>query len=413
MTISMQDNSLVSVAQLRELVKLSKSAVFQSTDRDEAYEWIGRTLGKFRYHSETKKNKGVIKRYLMAMTGYSETQIDRLIARKKETGRVFVKERTQPTFPRVYTPEDIVLLAEVDAAEAYRNGNATKKTLGDMYRVYGDHRFERLAKISVSHLYNLRGTRVYQSRSTHYDHTKPASVAIGIRKKPTPVGKPGYLRVDSVHQGDRDKEKGVYHINLVDEVAQWEIVGCVEGISEQFMKPLLEDALSQFPFRVLGFHSDNGSEYINKVVAKLLYTLLIEQTKSRSRHTNDNALVEGKNGAVIRRHMGYMHIPKKYGRLINEFYRNYFNPYLNFHRQCAFPEKQTDERGKIRIIYKDYRTPCEKLTSLESVEEYLKPGITMETLARTQMAQSHLAAAKEMQEAKHRLFTNIKDQMVY
>ena len=323
MTISMQDNSLVSVAQLREFVKLSKSAVFQSTNRNEAYEWIGRTLGKFRYHAETKKNKGVIKQYIMTMTGYSETQIDRLIRRKKEIGMVIPKERTQPTFPRVYTPEDVVLLAEVDAAEQYRNGKATKKTIADMYRVYGDHRFKRLSKISVSHLYNLRGTRIYQSRSAHYDHTKPASVAIGVRKKPEPQGKSGYLRVDSVHQGDRDKEKGVYHINLVDEVIQWEIVGCVEGISEAFLKPLLEDALSQFPFVIRGFHSDNGSEYINKVVAKLLHALLIEQTKSRSRHTNDNALVEGKNGAIIRRHIGHMHIPRRYARLINQFYRSY------------------------------------------------------------------------------------------
>lgn len=409
MTISMKDDSIVSVAQLREFVKLSKDAVFQSTDRGEAYEWIGRTLGKFRYHSETKKHKGIIKRYIIMMTGYSETQIDRLIRRKKETGLVIQRERTQPTFPRVYTPEDVALLAEVDAAEAYRNGKATKKTFADMYGLYGDARFERLSKISVSHLYNLRTTRIYQSRSLHYEKTKPTPVAIGIRKKPEPQGKPGYLRVDSVHQGDRDKEKGVYHINLVDEVVQWEIVGCVEGISELFLRPLLEGALSQFPFRILGFHSDNGSEYINKVVAKLLYTLLIEQTKSRSRHTNDNALVEGKNGAVIRRHMGYMHIPRKYARLINEFYQSRFNPYLNFHRQCAFPEKDMDLRGKIRITYNNYHTPCEKLLSLESVEEYLKSGVTREALTEIQMKQSHLGAAKEMQEAKHRLFTKISN----
>ena len=228
MTISMQDDSLVSVAQLREFVKFSKVAVFQSTDRNQAYEWIGRTLGKFRYVSETKKNKGIIKRYIIMMTGYSETQVDRLIARKKETGRVYIKERTQPTFPRVYTPEDVVLLAEVDAAEAYRIGKAVKKTYEDMYGLYGDIRFERLSKISVSHLYNLRGTRIYQSRSLHYEKTRPTQSVIGIRKKPQPEGKPGYLRIDSVHQGDREMEKGVYHINLVDEVSQWEIVGCVE-----------------------------------------------------------------------------------------------------------------------------------------------------------------------------------------
>lgn len=413
MTISMQDNSLGSVAQLREFVKLSKSAVFKSTNRDEAYAWIGQTLGRFRYHSETKKHKGIIKHYLIMMTGYSETQIDRLIARKKHTGRVFVKERTQPTFPRVYTPEDVALLADVDAAESYRNGKATKKTLADMYAVYGDQRFKRLSAISVSHLYNLRKTRIWQSRSMHYEKTKPTPVAIGARKKPAPEGKPGFLRVDSVHQGDFDKEKGVYHVNLVDEVTQWEIVGCVEGISEYFLAPLLRDLLDQFPFVVRGFHSDNGSEYINKVVARLLGALLIEQTKSRARKTNDNALVEGKNGAVIRRHMGYMHIPRKYARLINEFDRNHLNPYLNFHRQCAFPEQRMDERGKVRIVYKNYRTPCEQLLSLQNVTQYLKPGVTKEALMSTQMAQSHLASAKAMQEAKHRLFIKIKNQVAH
>ena len=66
--------------------------------------------------------------------------------------------------------------------------------------------------------------------------------------------------------------------------------------------------MEQFPFPILGFHSDNGSEFINHTVAKLLNKLLIEQTKSRPRHSNDNGLVERKNGAVIRKHMGFDHI---------------------------------------------------------------------------------------------------------
>ena len=52
----------------------------------------------------------------------------------------------------------------------------------------------------------------------HYTKTKPAPVKIGERTKPINNGQPGFLRVDSVHQGDKDGEKGVYHINLVDEV---------------------------------------------------------------------------------------------------------------------------------------------------------------------------------------------------
>jgi transposase InsO family protein len=311
MTIGMNDDSVVSIAQLREFLKLSNSAKFISEDRTEAYRWIGKTLTKFRYSRLRKKERGIVIKYLIAMTGYSETQIDRLIRRKKKCGRVTQKKRTQPTFDRIYTSEDVALLCEVDNAEGRRTGGALKKTLVDMFNLYGDKKFERLAKISISHIYNLRGTRQYGSKSLTYTKTPTTRVDIGIRKKPAPEGRPGFLRVDSVHQGDRDTEKGVYHINLVDEVSQSEIVVTVEGISEEFLRPVLEEALEAFPFRILGFRSDNGSEYLNKRVAELLNKLQVEQTKSRSRRTNDNALVEGKNAAVVRKHFGYMHIPKK------------------------------------------------------------------------------------------------------
>lgn len=412
MNMAMNDDNVVSVAQLRELVKLSNSAVISRVSSQEAYEWIGRTLGKFGYFRLSKKEKGLVRTYIKQWTRYSDTQLDRLIRRKREVGRVVKRERTQPTFTRVYTPEDVALIAEVDNAEGRRTGGALKKTLSDMYAVYGDARFERLSKISVSHLYNVRGTSVYQSRSFTYEKTRPTSVDIGIRKKPQPEGKPGFLRVDSVHQGDMDKQKGVYHINIVDEVTQDEIVVTVAGISEEFLRPALEAALEDFPFVILGFHSDNGSEYINKVVARLLQKLLIEQTKSRSRRTNDNALVEGKNAAVVRKHFGYAHIPRKYAELMNEFNRDHFNPYLFFHRQCAFADEIVDAKGKIRKVYKTYQTPCEKLLAIENVERYLKPGVTREALSTRAMEKTHLAAAQEMQKAKHSLFKEIKRRMV-
>jgi len=407
MTLNMNDDSMVSIAQVKEFLKLESGARFSKTDRNEAYEWIGRTLGKFRYFSETKKNRSIIKEYLGVYSGYSNAQIDRLIACKRTTGRVCLKERTQPTFPRVYTPEDIALIAEVDNAESRRTGGAVKKTLSDMYHVYNDARFKKLANISVSHLYNLRGTRIYQSRSLTYTKTQAVQRDIGIRKKPQPYGQPGYLRVDSVHQGDRDKEKGVYHINLVDEVTQSEIVATVEAISEEFLRPVLEQALNLFVFVILGFHSDNGSEYINEVVARLLQKLFIEQTKSRSRHSNDNALAEGKNAAVIRKHFGYAHIPRKYASLMQEFNRKYLNPYLFFHRQCAYADEIVDTKGKIRKVYKTYLTPCEKLLSIPNAEKCLKPGVSKESLRTQMMKQTHLAAATEMQKGKEQLFANI------
>jgi hypothetical protein len=274
----------------------------------------------------------------------------------------------------------------------------------DMYIRYRDERFIRLKDLSVAHLYNLKGRRQYQSATLDYEHTKPVSIPIGERRKPEPFGKPGYLRVDSVHQGDLDKEKGVYHINLVDEVTQGEILVCVEGISEYFLQPALEEALASFPFRILNFHSDNGSEYVNKTVARLLNKLLIEQTKSRSRKTNDNALVEGKNAAVVRKWMGHAHIPKKYAKAINTFYVKFLNPYLNFHRHCAYPTDYVDVKGKIKKKYETYLTPCQKLLSLPDVESYLRPGVTRASLLEEEKRLTHLAAAQEVQTEKSKLF---------
>lgn len=206
-----------------------------------------------------------------------------------------------------------------------------------------------------------------------------------------------------MHQGDKDGEKGVYHINLVDEVTQWELVGCVPQITDEYMEPLLEAMLEMLPFRVINFHSDNGSEYINRVVEKILERLLIKQTKSRSRKSTDNALVEGKNGSVIRKHMGRNFIDKSRAEVINEFYMVYFNIYLNYHRVCLYATDYVDKRGKIRKKYNQTFVPYERFKSLENAEQYLKEGITFAMLDEIAYAKSDNDFAEEMKKAKSKL----------
>ena len=211
-----------------------------------------------------------------------------------------------------------------------------------------------------------------------------------------------------MHQGDLEKEKGVYHINMTDEVTQWEIIGTVEKISEQYLLPLLEDLLNQYPFRIINFHSDNGSEYINKTIARLLNKLMIEQTKSRSRHTNDNALAESKNGSVVRKHMGYVHIPKVQAKGINTFCKEYLNVYLNYHHPCGFATLKVDKRGKEKKKYDVYMTPYQRFKSLVDCEQYLKPGITLEMLDLIAYNKSDNEFARSMKKAKEELFKNFK-----
>jgi transposase InsO family protein len=166
--------------------------------------------------------------------------------------------------------------------------------------------------------------------------------------------------------------------------------------------------LAQFPFRIRGFHSDNGSEFINHTVAKLLNKLLVEQTKSRPRHSNDNGLAEAKNGAVIRKHLGYGHIASAHAEAIEAFYERHFNLYLNFHRPCGVPEIRTTAKGKQRRVYRWYATPWEILRQLPELARHLKPDLTVADLERTAKIESDTEAARKMQEAKRKLFAGFQ-----
>ena len=282
-----------------------------------------------------------------------------------------------------------------------------------LYREYfefGDARYERLASISVAHLYNLRKSRRYRDRRMCYQKTRPVQVAIGERWRPDRQGRPGFLRVDTVHQGDLDGIQGVYHINAVDQVTQWQVVGATAQISEAWLIPVLEGMLAQFPFRIYAFHSDNGSEFINHTVAQLLNKLRIEQTKSRPRHSNDNGLVEAKNGALIRKRMGYGHIASAHAQALQTFYEQHFNPYLNFHRPCGVPEVVTNVKGRQRRVYRWYATPWEILRQLPAPARDLRPDITAAELQRKASAESDTQAAHRMQEAKRKLFSQLRQQ---
>jgi len=148
------------------------------------------------------------------------------------------------------------------------------------------------------------------------------------------------------------------------------------------MIPALAYMLDFFPFKIKGFHSDNSSEYINKNVAELLEKLRIEFTKSRARHSNDNALAESKNASIIRKILGYIHIPQHHAELLNKFNQRDLNPHINYHRPCLFPQTIIDKKGKEKkkSPYELMDTPYEKLKSLENAENHLKPSITFEMM---------------------------------
>ena len=238
----------MSLEQIRALVAANSVMRFAGQRRQEVYEWVERTLVRHQYAGLRKPDKGVLRLYLAQMTGLKRAQVTRLITGYQQTGRVIAAPYLRARFPSIYTAADVELLSYVDRAHGNLSGPATRRILEREYSEYGQAAYQRLAGISVAHLYRLRATQAYRKRNTTYQPTRPTPIPIGERRKPQPQGKPGYLRVDTVHQGDRDGNKGLYHINAVDEVTQWEIVAATPHISELWLLPILEDMLQQFPF---------------------------------------------------------------------------------------------------------------------------------------------------------------------
>ena len=408
----MNAKDLTTIDQLSAFLEGTQRVAFEvASDKDSRYQWIQRTLVKFRYKSLHKPDKGVLIQYLVKVSGYSRQQITHLVKQYRDTGRLVRRQRTVKGFSRRFTDDDIRLLVTMDMRHNTPNGLTMKKLCERAYVVFDEQAYHRLASISVAHLYNLRKSTPYLRQRRHQEKTRSKTSHIGERRKPQPDGKPGYLRIDTVHQGDWDKQKGVYHINAVDEVIQMEMVLSLEKISERYLIPILKQLLADFPLVIQGFHSDNGSEYINKRVAELLEKLRIEFTKSRSRQTNDNALVESKNGHVVRKIFGHGHIPQRWASLINDFNRQHLNPYINYHRPCLFPVIITDSKGKQRkrYPYQSLMTPYEKLKSLPDADQYLKPGITFEILDAIAYQQSDNEAADELQKARRQLFKTIHE----
>jgi len=402
MQITMDDSRITTVAELQVfLTGAQRTALsLKNASLVAKYSFIQKAVKRFSYATLAKKDKRIVYLYLRKITGYKKAQLYRLLA-KAEKGKLKPTPYHRVKPHSVYTSFDIKRLETTDELHLRLSELATKEILRREYEVFGKQEYQTIAKISHGHITNLRHEESY--KNFWINHTKARKIPIGITRPPENFGRPGSIRIDSVSQKD------VYHINSVDEITQTEVVFCVPQLSESCMLPALIEIFDQYPFIIFNFHSDRGHETINYVVADLLQRLLIKQTKSRSYHSGDNALVETKNGSIIRKNMGWEHIDQSFCDDINFYYKNFFNPYLNYHRPCAYPTIITDEKGKKRKQYKQYQVPYEFLKSLPNSESFLKKGVTFVGLDKIAYSHSDNEFATIMREEEQKLFQKIRE----
>lgn len=404
MNTIMDDSRLTNLNQIKQFLESSQLVGLRLSGAEEKYAFVDQTIDRFGYALLNRKDKIIVLQYLKKITGYKKAQLSRLCQRAV-LGKLLKKKYYRKNPSLTYLGVDIKLLEKTDELHLRLSSLATKEIVRREYEVFGHTEYQNISKISSSHINNLRQNPVY--KRSWVNATKPRQINIGETRKPENNAIPGSIRVDTVHQRD------VYHINAVDEITQWEVVVCVPQLTEKALKPALKILLSQFPFTVFNFHSDKGMEFINKTVAEVLNRLLIKQTKSRSRHCNDNALVETKNGSVIRKNMGYEHIQKDMEIVgeINHFYRNFLNIYLNYHRPCLFvTETKRDNKGREKKIYGQAIVPYEKLKEVARLTKgnFLKLDQSFENLDIIAREKSDNEYAKILREEERRLFNLIE-----
>jgi len=396
----MDDSRILSIAQVKDFLKGSQKfdLSLDGSPVNEKYKFIDKTVDRVNYKQLSRGEKRIVISYLKKFTGYKRAQLQRLVKRSV-LGKLVRKAYKRLIPVKIYSSFDIKLLEKTDELHLRLSEMATQEVLRRESEVFGNKDFLKISSVSHSHITNLRNSIVY--KNSWINHTKSRLTPIGITMKPENLGRPGSIRIDSVSQKD------IYHINTVDEITQWEVVFCVPQITEEYMIPALKEIFDQYPFTIFNFHSDRGGENINYQVANFLQRLLIKQTKSRSYHSNDNALVETKNGSVIRKNMGWEHVSRSMTNEINGYYKKWFNPYLNYHRPCGFPTITVDSKGRKKKVYKIYKVPYDALKQIPNEDKYLKTNISFKELDIIALSHSDNEFASLMRTEERKLFDEI------
>ena len=395
---SIRADRLQSLVQVQEFLAGDETTEPRTRTRAEAYRFIERTLQRFDYFRLGRGDKGLLRRLIARVTGLSRAQITRLLSQHRATGKLADHRRaTRRSFARRYTKTDVELLAELDTLHGTPSGPAARVYCVRACHRFGDRRFERLADISNSHLYNLRRSAAYRThREKTPDPKHPVPWTTGERWRPGPFEQPGHVRVVAALQPDLPGRRALYHLILVDEVTQFQFVQSVEDLAPPALGPCLATVREAFPFGLRGFHAGPGAETTSHTAAAVLRILRGAERSGPRAPGGGDAHGEPPQGAIVEQ--------------VNAFARRVLAPYLNYHRLCFFRRRRSGPDGRRRDRrhrVADFMTPYDRLRSLPGATACLKPGTTFAQLDAMASAASDNEAARAASEAGARLLRSI------
>jgi hypothetical protein len=214
--------------------------------------------------------------------------------------------------------------------------------------------------------------------------TKPGSILktqIPIRTDNWDVSQPGFLEADTVaHCGGSLEDGFIWSVTFTDIYSQWTSNRAVWNKGGAGIVKATRCVEASLPFKILGFDSDNGSEFLNKHLIRYFLNRPkpVGFTRSRPYHKNDNAHVEQKNWTHVRHLLGYDRLEEaEMVPLINEIYREIWEPYNNFFMPCMKLIKKERIGSKIKRIYDKPLTPCDRLLESSHISEEVKKKLRL------------------------------------
>ncbi len=184
---------------------------------------------------------------------------------------------------------------------------------------------------------------------------------------------PGNMEIDLVaHCGGTVAGSFVHTLVLTDIATGW--TECLPLVVREATLVVdgIERVRSRLPFQLLGLDSDNGSEFINESMVHYCTSRGIEFTRSRPYRKNDQAWVEQKNGAVVRRLVGYHRLQGIAGaEALSRLYAA-SRLFVNFFQPSFKLASKTRIGARVRKHYHAPQTPCARLLACDSVSEHAK-----------------------------------------
>ena len=324
---------------------------------------------KERYKNSSKKEKQKILDEFCTTCGYNRKYAIRILntktekrVRKKRSGRKkkYCSDEIRTFLIKLWKASNLAcsvrLKAMIPMWLPYYN-----QELGESTKAL-------LLSISASSIDRLLRTHRNRYKKLGLATTKPGSLIrkqIPIKTAQWDESRPGFIEADTVaHCGNSIAGMFVYSLNTVDIATGWSEARALWGKGQKVAFEAIRSIEGVFPFKLLGFDSDNGGEFINWH----LYSYFLKRkhpvsyTRSRAYQKNDNAHIEGKNWTNIRQYFGYMRFEnEEMVSLMNDLYENQWSLLINYFLPSMKLLNKERVGGRVVKKHSPPKTPMQRL----------------------------------------------------